>query len=366
MNKSISIPIYCYLLVMSVYAVYGFAKEHPLYLILQEYRYPVYFFGTYLAALYLFNTRLAPRLFLKVTIVSGVVAAVAVILKVLTAGQATTYAEVRPFELPKNIIIDMVLILLSFNLTGGQIGNRWLTYLLVPMGLSALVVSFTRKLWIVTVLIVLLFLFFYIYQALKVRRFASRRFILLFFLFFSLFLTIGLFVYFLPNLSKLIVLRYAEAKELNDSSIQNRWIYIVEPLKYAKSLYFMGTGLGFDVLFFNPERFNMLLSRGVTKATYMENGYVYFILKTGILGFGVFIWMMFRGLSTAHFIFRNTRDELSKGISLWLITYLIVIMVASNFDQSFNNFMAAPSIAVHFSLLEHLRQRLKTRIGCLT
>ena len=361
MNSSLGRPVFCFLAIMTIYAVYGYAKGHPVYLILQEYRYPLYFTGTYFAALYLFNTRLKLQVFLKLTILSGAVAAMILVFKVFSGANAAIYAEVRPFDLPKNIIFDMVLVLLSFNFYTSSFVNRWISYFLVPIGLLALIVSFTRKLWIVAILILTFFLFLYLYQAFKIRRGAFQRFLMVFSMAFSLFLTFGIVVFLLPNIFDLIVSRYVESLTLHDMSIQNRLVYIVEPLKYSKSLYFMGTGLGFDVLFFNPERLSFLLSRGITKSTYMENGYVYFILKTGIFGFIIFSWMMLKGIATAFAIFRRTEDGFFRGTSLWLISYLIIILVAGNFDQSFNNFMAAPSIAVHLSLIEHLRQRSKVK-----
>ena len=289
---------------------------------------------------------------------------IAVILSVsIGIENAMTYSEIRPFQLPKNVIIDMVLILLCSNLIGSYITNKWISYILVPLGFFALIVSFTRKLWIVLVLVVLLFLLFFVYQTLKKRQISSKDSKMFFLLFFSSVLLVCLLIYSLPNLSDFIMRRFTETKGLNDPSIQNRWIFIIEPLRYARSIHFIGTGLGFDVLFFNPDRLQVLLSKGAEWGTYMENGYVYFILKTGILGLTIFLWMMIRALRTSLYLFQGSKDRFLKGISLWLFFYLIVITISSNFDQSFNNFMAAPPIAVHFSLIEYLRQRVKASVG---
>lgn len=76
MNKSLTIPIFCYFSVMSIYAIYGLVQYYPIYLILQEYRYPVYFLGTYLVALYLLKTGLKPRSFVNIMLISGAIATI--------------------------------------------------------------------------------------------------------------------------------------------------------------------------------------------------------------------------------------------------------------------------------------------------
>ncbi len=62
-----------------------------------------------------------------------------------------------------------------------------------------------------------------------------------------------------------------------------------------------------------------LLGYGVTGYGFIDGQYFRTLIETGIIGFSAFIYLLYKIFSTILNAYRNTKDELFKGISLGIL-----------------------------------------------
>jgi len=72
---------------------------------------------------------------------------------------------------------------------------------------------------------------------------------------------------------------------------------------------------------------NPILGKGIGTTDMMDSEYPRILLETGLVGFGLFLWLQIRIFLMSYRFFRSTRDSLSKALSLGYICGHMGILV---------------------------------------
>lgn len=78
-----------------------------------------------------------------------------------------------------------------------------------------------------------------------------------------------------------------------------------------------------------------LLGYGITGLGFLEGQYTRFLAEIGIIGIGIFLWLMFRLFISVFKAYRVVQDEFVKGITLGFLAGLIGLLVTAGFASVF-------------------------------
>jgi O-antigen ligase len=115
-----------------------------------------------------------------------------------------------------------------------------------------------------------------------------------------------------------------------------------------------------------------LLGYGITGYGFIDGQYFRTLIETGLIGFSAFLYLLFKIFSTILRTYRNTRDELFKGISLGMLVGFAALLVHALTANTFIIirimepfwFVMAMAVAVQSLKLETIQTTAGETVRC--
>jgi|GEM_PF-4491281 len=352
-------------------ALYGLIRGHSRYTVAQEFEMYVYLLA-YFMVVSLANTledvTLVIKTILIVTLIMACLAAIT-FFYLLQFEQVFFYrgplghiAYVKPVTIPRVISnaemffpIAMNLIL-SFLLFANM--SKHTKYFLVSafvVLLFAIFISLTRGMWISTLVSSFILIGYYVYQK------GRRAFLTLIRVSVVAVLLLIAFLYAFtdqPMLQQIRTLGSARISSIfqatSDISLISRYQEIVQAIRLVRSHPFFGLGLGAIVSWRD-----MLFPWLIHSTSYIHNSYFWILLKTGIIGFGTTIIVLFLFFKKTISLLRRIGPPYQRAIVVGLATGLVSVLVFSITSPFINlgagNFHLGMALGI-ISVIEKLNQ----------
>lgn len=344
-----------YVVWSSMAATYGLLQGYSLYIIGQEWRYSLYLIGTYIATLLIVRNLNDVKFFMQVILLGALVATgYSLMILVPRMEMAVTLSQVKDIGLPVWMIRDGMIIAVVSSLLGVSLLSRGVYMPLLTGGIVATLLTFTRTYW--AGLVIALPLSGWLVFRTRIRKRFSLS-VTLALLVLVLLVTMSPFLNPEGRVSKALkFVQYGISSFYNlenDPSFRGRLRDFRYGVPEALTNPILGKGIGYEVAVRYKERFwgYRWGKPGPTRgAGYMENSYLYFLVKMGIPGLIIFLALLVQALRVAYHVFRTSRVRELKVLSLYLFVSLATTALLANTGMAFNYFAAAPWIGFQFAM----------------
>jgi O-antigen ligase len=147
---------------------------------------------------------------------------------------------------------------------------------------------------------------------------------------------------------------------LNESSLQYRYIEDSYALPVIASHPLIGLGLGAEYRPWDP-RIDYIRSTTYDQLTFIHNGHLWIMLKTGLIGYIFLLWLLFRFLIRGIKNWKYIYDPFYSGIVLSFAVICVGIMIVAFINNVFYETYWAPVIGIMMGVNEViLKLRLDT------
>ncbi len=107
----------------------------------------------------------------------------------------------------------------------------------------------------------------------------------------------------------------------------------------------LGHGLGYKLTFWG-KTFEQSYSKGMTTTPFLHNSYQYFVLKTGFVGFAIFLVFLWFLLRDSYYVYRHEEEPWVRAISLSFLLAIVYLIIISATTGKFTDLSAALYIGV--------------------
>jgi len=178
-------------------------------------------------------------------------------------------------------------------------------------------VTLTRTLWIVTLLTLIVVWFLYLKSKSKLS-------------FKKVFVSI--LVLLIPLILMKDISKGAQSNSSPTNTVETRAQSVANPLEDTSFL------MRIEFAYYASQRFleSPVIGKGLgdylkykifnvsnTANYYIDNSWLYFLWKGGLIGFFLFVWLYLRFFKSAYFVFTNTTDHITKFLSLGLFAGIL-------------------------------------------
>lgn len=118
----------------------------------------------------------------------------------------------------------------------------------------------------------------------------------------------------------------------------------------------IGQGLGDHVVY-------QLTSPDRSPVYYPDGTWFYILWKGGIIGFALFVWLYWRLLSSAWYVFKRTPDTKTKAYMLGIIAGMLSLFLFSLFNAALNKYKTNIILSIVFAFVEYERLRVDSDTG---
>jgi O-antigen ligase len=245
-----------------------------------------------------------------------------------------------------------IMLLVAFSLVGTGLGKHWKRRYLLFSGILSvgLVITFTRSVWIAAIF-GLVVICYYLHGQERKRLILNALSVIL-----------PMVVIFLAINVAFVLIGNTESNQLNlvtkrllsvfnakaygkEGSFGTRTMEFEKASPYIKSHPILGVG------FNNPYRLGWRVD-GYYPYSYVHNGYLFIMLKMGILGLICYIWLSIAFLRRATRIYRQISDEYFKGLVLGSIVGYSGVLLTNITFPTFWEYAMVPCIAIFMGLNE--------------
>ena len=324
-------------------AVYGFSRGHAFLPIVDELYHILYYLFALVLAYILEKEN---YYYILITAVGIVVTMVSLqyIFIFITNG----FARIVTFQ--SNLILFLISISFSFLLLTKRKRLFWLIIFFINV--LGLVACQTRTLWVASLLILAIIVFYYFKD--RNKKIITKALIL------GLLLLIPAFVFSGKNVQP--------SKQLtNNQQLENRATSISDPTQDVSFVmrlelgYYtvqkilnspiIGSGLGDYVKYkiFNVTNIPIY---------YIDSSWLYMLWKGGIIGFFLFAWVYIVLLKNSMYIFKHTDELIVKTLSLAIFSGFVGLMLSGIFEASLNKYKYGVVIAVLFAFIDFEKRKL--------
>ena len=201
----------------------------------------------------------------------------------------------------------------------------------------AATLTLTRGLWI-ALFIEIVIIFYILNKKKKISSFSIIAITLVVFLF-------GIVIYKIisiltgQNIITFVIFRFETLKKITEpttiSSLLERYIAFKMVIKNIKTNWIFGKGLGCAITY--------IYNFNVKKVSWIDNGYLSIIWKTGLVGLTFFLWIIFRLLKTSLLIIRTYKNQMELIYGISTFAFIIGSLVMS--------FTSSVLIKYHYNII---------------
>jgi O-Antigen ligase len=293
-----------YAIFMTIYGV--FVNKANLSTVLLEFQHAAYYSLALLFSIIIKNRKTYHKIFIVITGIYVLISLEYLLLTFLVSDRVVTFqAYISP------LIIGGIFGCILFT------KKRKMFFVIFTILLVGMAITLTRTLWVSIFITLTVLLYFYLVDYLNL----SKKYVIGFGVISSL------LIFFLFTR---ISTKKVDTADINDTKYRTQSLanptedhaflmrleigyYVLQ--EFIKAPIF-GSGFGSTVLYkiTNDDKNGVL---------YPDNSWMYFLWKGGVLGFLIFVWIYWRALKISLFLYKNSKDRLTKAISIGIFAGLL-------------------------------------------
>lgn len=303
-----------FLLLATFSFFYGIFSGNPLFRTLEDFVVIFYYAFYFLVLIYFQDEK-----WQKILIISIIVVSLLVSLEYLIPFLLTF--QIKRYATDQQHLFNLVYpLLFSYIILGDETKYKILAFLsLIPVTL-AVIISFTRALWITIPFSIFVILIIYLFSYKKPK---SRRTIFLLLGSIILIIAITYFLIRKENLRKFIKIRAQTFAQLTeDISILERIYAGQYLLKEFKKSPILGVGLG--TVYPAP-----ITKKGIKHFSWMDSLYLNLLWKMGLIGLIIFLLIYYFFFKNVVKIFKSPKNNFQKWVSLGVLSAFISLIIIS-------------------------------------